>query len=335
MCPRGQFMQMHPEDPGDLWAACGGQEDRKCAERCYARYFSGAPGEQEEDIAYWTGWVARRMRHVREMAELVDVFVAPARYLQRRYHDAFGLPERKLVYLDYGFDLARLRGRAREPGEPFTLGYIGTHIPAKGIHHLIEAFGQVRGDARLRIWGRPRGQDTEALRAMAERLPDSARGRIEWLPEYKNQDIVRDVFNRVDCVVVPSVWVENSPLVIHEALQARVPVITAGSGRGTISRGCSPRLGCASIAWRRPRRFRTCSWGCRRDRGAVEGSGRGGTAAARAGHAPLRRGACNARGALVYWTFVSQPNRMASLALLSFWTAAHESGQSLMISLSM
>jgi hypothetical protein len=29
---------------------------------------------------------------------------------------------------------------------------------------------------------------------------------------------------------VPSVWVENSPLVIHEAQQARVPVITADAG---------------------------------------------------------------------------------------------------------
>lgn len=230
MCPRGQFMQMHPEDPNDLWAACGGQEDKKCAERCYARYFSGAPEEQEEDIAHWTRWVARRMRHVREMAELVDLFIAPARYLERRYHEAFGMPESKLVYLDYGFDIARLKGRAREPGEPFTFGYIGTHIPAKGIHHLIEAFGQVPGDARLRIWGRPRGQETEALRAMAERLPGGASDRVEWLPEYKNQHIVRDVFNRVDCIVVPSVWVENSPLVIHEALQARVPVITANTG---------------------------------------------------------------------------------------------------------
>ncbi|HTN89852.1 MAG TPA: glycosyltransferase [Sorangium sp.] len=230
MCPRGQFMQTHPENPHDLWPACDGQEDRKCAERCYARSFSGAPDEREEDVAYWTGWVARRMRHVREMTDLVDLFIAPARYLERRYRQAFGLSERKLVYLDYGFDLSRLGGRARAPGEPFTFGYIGTHIPAKGIHHLLEAFGQVRGDARLRIWGRPRGQDTEALRAIAQRLPGDAAARVEWLPEYRNQDIVRDVFDRVDCIVVPSIWVENSPLVIHEALEARVPVITANAG---------------------------------------------------------------------------------------------------------
>ncbi len=230
MCPRGQFMQMFPEDPDNLWAACDGQEDRKCAERCYARYFSGAPDEREADVAYWSDWVARRMRHVREMAELVDLFIAPARYLQDRHRDAFRLPESKLVHLDYGFARERMVERSRTKGEPFTFGYIGTHIPAKGIHDLIRAFGALRGSAGLRIWGRPRGQDTEALKGIAASLPAGVADRVEWLSEYKNQKIVRDVFDRCDAIVVPSVWVENSPLVIHEAQQARVPVVTAGVG---------------------------------------------------------------------------------------------------------
>ncbi|QSQ21803.1 glycosyltransferase [Pyxidicoccus parkwayensis] len=230
MCPRGQFMQIHPEDPKNLWAACSGQENRKCAERCYARYFSGASEEWETDIAHWQGWVHRRMEHVRRMAEQVDLFIAPSRYMLARFRDDFGLPASKLVYLDYGFDLARLRGRQRSPEPELVFGYIGTHIPAKGIHHLLQAFGKVKGQARLRIWGRPRGADTEALQAMARALPGDAATRVEWRPEYRNADIVRDVFDRVDAIVVPSVWVENSPLVIHEALQARVPVITADAG---------------------------------------------------------------------------------------------------------
>jgi glycosyltransferase involved in cell wall biosynthesis/MoaA/NifB/PqqE/SkfB family radical SAM enzyme len=230
MCPRGQFMQTLPEDPNDLWAACDGQEDRKCAERCYARYFGGGPGELGADVAYWTGWVAQRMRHVREMAELVDLFIAPSRYLQERFRRDFGLPERKTVYLDYGFARERMAGRRRVAGEAFTFGYIGTHIPAKGIHDLIRAFGMLRGEARLRIWGRPRGQDTEALKELAAKLPGEVGRRIEWLHEYRNQDLVGDVFDRCDAIVVPSVWVENSPLVIHEAQQARVPVVTANVG---------------------------------------------------------------------------------------------------------
>jgi glycosyltransferase involved in cell wall biosynthesis/MoaA/NifB/PqqE/SkfB family radical SAM enzyme len=230
MCPRGQFMQMFPEDPDNLWAACDGQEDRKCAERCYSRYFSGAAEEQEADINYWTDWVKRRMQHVRDMTQLVDLFIAPARYLHDRYRDAFGLSESKLVYLDYGFAQERMGGRIRMPEEPFTFGYIGTHIPAKGIHDLIRAFGLIRGDAKLRIWGRPLGQETAALKRIAAAQPCGIAERIEWISEYKNQEIVADVFNRCDAIVVPSIWVENSPLVIHEAQQARVPVITADVG---------------------------------------------------------------------------------------------------------
>jgi glycosyltransferase involved in cell wall biosynthesis/MoaA/NifB/PqqE/SkfB family radical SAM enzyme len=230
MCPRGQFMQMFPKDPENLWAACDGQEDRKCAERCYARYFSGAPGELDQDVAYWTDWVSRRMQHVREMSDLVDLFIAPARYLYERFRDDFDLPESKLVYADYGFALNRLADRRRVDGEPFTFGYIGTHIPAKGVHDLIGAFGALEGDARLRIWGRPHGQDTDALKRIADSLPPHVADRIEWLGEYRNQEIVRDVFNRCDAIVVPSVWVENSPLVIHEAQQVRVPVVTADAG---------------------------------------------------------------------------------------------------------
>jgi glycosyltransferase involved in cell wall biosynthesis/MoaA/NifB/PqqE/SkfB family radical SAM enzyme len=230
MCPRGQFMQMFPDDPTNLWAACDGQEDEKCARRCYARYFSGDPAEEAADVATWAEWVRRRMAHVREMTEHVDVFLAPARYLLDRFARDFGLPASKLRYLDYGFDRDRLIGRVRKSGEPFTFGYIGTHIPAKGIHHLLTAFGQLRGNARLRIYGRPRGQDTEALRALAAALPNGAAGRVDWASEYRNQAIVPDVFDRVDAIVVPSVWVENSPLVIHEAQGAGVPVITADAG---------------------------------------------------------------------------------------------------------
>ena len=230
MCPRGQFIQMYPGDPSDPWSVCDGQDDRKCAVRCYVRYFSGDEEEYELDASHWTDWVGRRMSHIREVCDAVDMFIAPSRYLMRRFRDDFGIPEQRLTYLDYGFHRNRLMGRNRTPAEPFTFGYIGTHIPAKGVNHLIESFGRVPGGSWLRIWGRDRGVETAGLKALAGSLPDSAGSRIEWMGEYRNQDIVADVFDRCDAIVVPSIWAENSPLVIHEALQARVPVITADYG---------------------------------------------------------------------------------------------------------
>ncbi len=230
MCPRGQFIQMHPQDLSDNWHLCEGQDDRRCAVHCYRRYFGGVSEELDKDIAHWTGWVGRRMAHIREVCDAVDHFIAPAMYLLERFRDEFGLPKDKLTYLDYGFHLDRLESRRRDPEEPFTFGYIGTHIPAKGVDHLIEAFGTLSGEPRLRIWGRERGVETAGLKALAQSLPGDAGSRVEWLGEYRNPEIVPEVFNRCDAIVVPSIWAENSPLVIHEALQARVPVITADYG---------------------------------------------------------------------------------------------------------
>jgi len=228
MCPRGQFMQFFSEDRDEIWKDCDCQENENCAVRCYARYFSGEAERYGADLSYWTDWVKHRMEHARKIAEIVDVFIAPAKYLYNRFRDDFGIPENKMIYLDYGFDLSRMSKRQRVAGEPFTFGYIGTHTPAKGIHVLLEAFAGVGGNAALRIWGRRRGQDTDALTAIANSIPD--KDRIQWKPEYKNSQITEDVFNNCDAIIVPSIWVENSPLVIHEALQARVPVITADVG---------------------------------------------------------------------------------------------------------
>ncbi len=230
MCPRGQFLQRSAPPGEESFPLCDRQDDRKCAERCYSLYFSGGSEQRQAESDRWTTWVHERMRHIHEMVGCVDAFIAPSRYLLARYRDEFGLPSEKLIYLDYGFDHDRLRGRVREPEGRFVLGYIGTHIPAKGIHHLLQAFGRLRGEPVLRIWGRPRSPYTPSLERIASELPGGAGDRVQWMGEYRNERIVPEVFNRLDAIVVPSIWTENSPLVIHEAQQVRVPVITANVG---------------------------------------------------------------------------------------------------------
>lgn len=230
MCPRGQFVRLIDADTGEAYSMCHHQHDDDCARHCFAPRFAGPEGDSQQDIDYWRRWSARRSAHIREQIALVGKFIAPSRHLLERFVSGFGIPRHRIQYLDYGLDTGRCRHRHRDGDGMFTFGYIGTHIPTKGIQHLLEAFSLLRGPARLRVWGRPIAE-TKYLKRLAERLLQGRRDlSVEWLPEYRNHDIVRDVFNHVDAIVVPSIWLENSPLVIHEAQQARVPVITAGAG---------------------------------------------------------------------------------------------------------
>lgn len=235
MCPRGQFMQRNFGETGELYKVCDGQENHKCATTCYAMLFSGRPQDRKTDEAYWTGWMRGRMEETRSVMEKVDHFIAPSHYLMARYVKDFALPGEKVQYLDYGFPLHYLTtpgGKTPQTaggGGIMTFGYIGTHIPAKGIHQLIEAFGKLRGKARLRIWGRPRSQETAGLKVLVtEKVTND--NQVEWMGEYVNQNIADHVFRNCDGIVVASIWGENSPLVIHEAQACNVPVITANYG---------------------------------------------------------------------------------------------------------
>ena len=228
ICPRGQFIQR--QNTQDLWALCDKQKDQECALHCYSGYFSGLEKELQEDVTYWTSWVKRRRECIEKIIERITYFICPSQYLLNRFQNDLYISKEKLIYLDYGFDLNRLKERKRKKDTAFTFGYIGTHIPAKGIQLLIPAFSNLEGECKLKIWGRPRDHNTKALKEMIEQLPKETGKRIEWISEYDNEHIVKDVLNHVDAIVVPSIWAENSPLVIHEALQARVPVITADAG---------------------------------------------------------------------------------------------------------
>jgi len=226
MCPRGQFLQcgLTSDEP---WALCDGQEDGKCATHCFNRFVEGI--DVKDEVRHWESWVNKRMLASRKACDAIDLFIAPSRRLMKRHVREFGLAPEKITYLDYGFNLAHLDNRNRVEGEPFVFGYIGRHHPSKGIHDLIDAFCGLEGNSLLRIWGRPQGQLTDSLNRRVERFSDMS-DRIEWLPEYNNEEIVSTVFNWCDCIVVPSIWDENSPLVIHEAQQCSVPVITARHG---------------------------------------------------------------------------------------------------------
>jgi glycosyltransferase involved in cell wall biosynthesis len=190
-------------------------------------YFSGEESQRKSDIDSWSRWISGRMNATRDIANKVDRFIAPSQYLRNRFIRDFSVPNRKITFLDYGFPIAHLHKpcRSKETRE-YTFGYIGTHIPAKGVNLLIQAFLNVKGDVKLKIFGRDNGLSTRALKKMSEQ----ADGRIEFCGEYSNEDVSNKVFSVIDAIVVPSIWAENSPLVIHEAQECSIPVITADYG---------------------------------------------------------------------------------------------------------
>jgi glycosyltransferase involved in cell wall biosynthesis len=225
---------------------------------------AGAPPADLEDasdlslssaeVCYWTDWIAQRMAATHEACLHINAFVAPSRTLYDKFQTH--LSDTKIHLIPYGFDRTRLSGRHRidpavpegeEGGEsqateatPFVFAYIGRHLPAKGINLLVEAalllireHPSYADRFVVKIFGRQEGNSTRALQRLVDDtlIPGSSCERVlQWEGEYENNDIVPVVFDKVDCIVVPSVWMENSPLVIQEALQSKVLVITSQSG---------------------------------------------------------------------------------------------------------
>lgn len=226
MCPRGQFLTRSIGKEHNF-QLCSGQQDHKCASDCYKVYFSGREADEEQDIESWSSWTHQRMIETKAVIDKVDLFIAPSNYLRNRFVNEFSVPENKIILLDYGFPTEYLTQTEKSKEKNgFTFGYIGTLIPAKGVNDLIEAFKQIEEPATLKIFGRENGQSTSALKLLAA----TSKNKIEFAGEYINHNLANDVFAKVDCIVVPSIWAENSPLVIHEAQSCKVPVITADFG---------------------------------------------------------------------------------------------------------
>jgi glycosyltransferase involved in cell wall biosynthesis len=174
--------------------------------------------------------IRARTAHILEMCSLVDQFVAPSCFLRDRYVE-FGIPAEKLAFHDYGFDLTGWKQATDpRPEGPLRVIYLGTWIPSKGVHVLIEAFrGLDSKRAVLDVYGYAVPYDgvndyEGQLRRLAVTAP-----HIRFARAY-TPDALPNMLANADVLVVPSIWYENSPLTIHEAFLAGVPVVTANHG---------------------------------------------------------------------------------------------------------
>ncbi|MHA1730845.1 MAG: glycosyltransferase family 4 protein [Promethearchaeota archaeon] len=218
MCLRGQLITPEKE-------LCNGPSPAKCS-RCTGYYFRSF----EEGVERYTKWEA----HIRGVLDSVDRFIAPSRFLREKFIE-FGVPAKKISYQDYGFDLSPFRafGGDLEVSQkiqdgPVTgkvrFGFMGRIIPVKGVDILVEALNRLDPRrAHLVIFGNSNGHEMHLRKRIKNQ--DS----VEFKGSYHNDEIT-GVFKEIDVLVVPSIWYENSPLVIHEAFLAKKPVITTNIG---------------------------------------------------------------------------------------------------------
>jgi len=141
----------------------------------------------------------------------------------RGWVTAQGIPEERVVFLRNGVEVCT-DGRSGGPSSGCSLLYVGSLIPRKGVHCLIEAFSQVireEKEARLVLIGD--GGEQEQLRVQVKSL---GLGGLVTFVGAQAPDKIPSWMNRSDCLVLPSLW-EGTPNVVLEAMACGLPVVAS------------------------------------------------------------------------------------------------------------
>lgn len=197
------------------------------AARTVLRRFPGAAKGLARAAAWapvTTADIERRLEAARGVFSEIDLFVAPSQFLVNEYIRLGVPPEKIRCSLNGLVPLPRLARHG--PAVPLRIGYVGTVVWHKGIHVLIDAVTLLPSEQyELKIFGDLAASPPYAaeLAALAAGLPIQLMGGFD-------REAVADVYAQIDVLVVPSIWMENSPTVIHEAYMAGVPVVGARMG---------------------------------------------------------------------------------------------------------
>lgn len=178
----------------------------------------------------------RRKDFIQSHFAYVDQFVSPSEFLRQRYI-AWGIPADKIVVIENGQDdVQPLPPRPLAEGETRNrFGYFGQINPFKGLDVLLRALTQMRKSERKQIVLEVHGANLETqsgdFRDKIKELADPLikEGVVQWVGPYQPHEIASRMAN-IDWVVVPSVWWENSPMVIQEAFVHGRPLLVSDIG---------------------------------------------------------------------------------------------------------
>ncbi|CAH1385725.1 glycosyltransferase family 4 protein [Candidatus Nitrotoga sp. M5] len=173
--------------------------------------------------------LARRSEIISARLLLLErIFVASSH--AKRMFETAGIRGEKFRVLPFGIKshgyIKRIRQRT---DKPLVLGFIGSMLPHKGLHVLVEASRLLPADAvvTIKIYGKSPAGDS----AYADGLRMLAMGdkRIKFLGTFENERMPV-ILDGIDALVIPSLWHENMPLVSLSAQAAGCPLIASDIG---------------------------------------------------------------------------------------------------------
>jgi glycosyltransferase involved in cell wall biosynthesis len=201
----------------DSLALCERSGPRECA-TCF-------PDQSPQNFFLRKAYIMRHFRHV-------DRFIAPSEFLAERYIE-WGLDRSRLSVIENGSPhiAPRMAVSSGPCNRPLRVGFFGQISKLKGMNVMLDAatiLAESRAPVQFDIHGDHGSQPQEFQIEFLERMKAKPEN-VQFFGPYGNK-CVGKLMGTVDAVVVPSIWWENSPLVIQEALAHGCPVICSDIG---------------------------------------------------------------------------------------------------------
>jgi glycosyltransferase involved in cell wall biosynthesis len=173
----------------------------------------------------------RRLRLLR-LLEKFDLIISPSGFLQSRF-EAWGIRPGTIKMIENGMPSFEGAEEIEESEKDIRkrthrFAFFGQCTPTKGLNVLVDAAMELsrRGvdDVHIDVLGVT--ADQFRLVYPETEIPENL---VRFLGPYQSRSVIPKM-HRYGWIVVPSIWWENSPLVIQEAKVAQTPVIAANIG---------------------------------------------------------------------------------------------------------
>lgn len=168
--------------------------------------------------------LAARREFVRERINKIGKIIAPSEVMRALLSENH-IDKNKVVHLPFGINLSYFQGqRSKKTSDILRIGFIGSLLEHKGVHIFLEAFREIEDDRiEALIYG-----NTNISSGYLKKIKDIVGNdrRVKFLGTFPNQEI-GEILSNLDVLVMPSLWHENTPLVLYSAQAAKCPVVAS------------------------------------------------------------------------------------------------------------